>query len=234
VSDWYYNGILYKDVEDLRSAMKSPSFLKTPPNLDGPWTDTEDFDTDPEGREKPPPISIQPYGPRYRLDTKERFVSWFGFEFYFTSTQATGVSLYDIRFRGERVMYELSLQEALAHYGGDDPMAGAQAFLDTFFGMGTSAFELVPGYDCPAYADFLSTEVHRNGNTETLPNNICLFEYTSDSLLSRHTAQYSVTASRNTYLTLRFVSTVGNYDYTFDYQFYLDGTIEVKVSKTNL
>jgi primary-amine oxidase len=58
---------------------------------------------------------------------------------------------------------------------------------------------------------------------------MCLFEYTADHLLSRHTAQYSVTASRNTFLVLRSVSTVGNYDYTIEYIFYLDGTLEVKV-----
>ncbi len=230
VSKWFYNGVIYESAEHLRAAMSSPSFLQASPNRDGPWTDTEDFDATIDGREKPPPISVQPHGPRYKLDASERFVSWFGFEFYFTSTPATGISIYDIRFKGERVMYELSLQEALAHYAGDDPMAGGQEFLDTFFGMGTNAFELLPGYDCPQYADFLSTKIHRNGKTETRTNNVCLFEFTSDHLLSRHTAQYSVTASRNTFLTLRSVSTVGNYDYTIDYIFYLDGTIEVKVS----
>ncbi|KAI1493671.1 copper amine oxidase [Biscogniauxia mediterranea] len=229
VGDWFYNGVVYNSVEEFREAMKDPQFLKTPPNIDGPWTDTEDFDAHPDGRELPPPISIQPYGPRYKLDKSEKYVSWFGFEFYLTSTQATGVSLFDIRFKGQRVMYELSLQEALAHYAGDDPMAGGQEFLDTFFGMGTNAFELVPGYDCPAYADYLDTELHRGGKSDRLPNNICIFEFTSDYLLSRHTAQYSVTASRNTFLTIRSVSTVGNYDYTIDYVFYLDGAIEVKV-----
>lgn len=231
VDQWFYNGQLFENVDHFRTAMKDPNsgFLKTKPNVDGPWTDTEDFDSQPAGRELPPPISIQPLGPRYKLDKTERFVSWFGFEFYLTSTQATGVSLFDIRFKGERVMYELSLQEALAHYAGDDPMAGGQEFLDAFFGMGTNAFELVPGYDCPAYADYLGSELHRSGKTEELPNNICIFEFTADHLLSRHTAQYSVTASRNTYLTVRSVSTVGNYDYTIDYVFYLDGAIEVKV-----
>lgn len=231
VGEWWYNGQLFDNVEHLRQAINDPDggFLRTQPNLDGPWTDTEDFDAHPAGRELPPPVSIQPLGPRYKLDKTERFVSWFGFEFYFTSTQATGVSLYDIRFKGERVMYELSLQEALAHYAGDDPLAGGQEFLDAFFGMGTNAFEMLPGYDCPAYADYLSSELHRSGMTETLPNNICIFEFTSDHLLSRHTAQYSVSASRNTFLTLRSVSTVGNYDYTIDYVFYLDGAIEVKV-----
>lgn len=231
VDQWFYNGQLFENVDHFRSAMKDPNsgFLKTKPNVDGPWTDTEDFDSHPEGRELPPPVSIQPLGPRYKLDKTERFVSWFGFEFYLTSTQATGLSLFDIRFKGERVMYELSLQEALAHYAGDDPMAGGQEFLDAFFGMGTNAFELVPGYDCPAYADYLGSELHRSGKTEELPNNICVFEFTADHLLSRHTAQYSVTASRNTFLTVRSVSTVGNYDYTIDYVFYLDGAIEVKV-----
>lgn len=219
IGAWWYNGQMYDDVHHLRAAMRDPAtsgFLRTPPNRDGPWTDTEDFDARPEGRELPPPVSIQPLGPRYRLDKTERFVSWFGFTFYFTSTQSTGVSLFDIRFRGERVMYELSLQEALAHYAGDDPMAGGQEFLDSFFGMGTNAFELLPGYDCPAYADYLGSELHRSGKTERIPNNICVFEFTADHLLSRHTAQYSVTASRNTFLTLRSVSTVGNYDYTID------------------
>lgn len=219
VGEWWYNGQMYDDVHHLRAAMRDPAtsgFLPTPPNRDGSWTDTEDFDAQPEGRELPPPVSIQPLGPRYQLDRTERFVSWFGFTFYFTSTQSTGVSLFDVRFRGERVMYELSLQEALAHYAGDDPMAGGQEFLDSFFGMGTNAFELLPGYDCPAYADYLGSELHRSGKTETIHNNICVFEFTADHLLSRHTAQYSVTASRNTFLTLRSVSTVGNYDYTID------------------
>ncbi|KAI1341918.1 copper amine oxidase [Xylariaceae sp. FL0016] len=227
--EWFYNGVMYANVDEFREAVRKPGFLKTPANLDGPWTDTEDFDAQPEGRDLPPPISIQPYGARYKLDKSAKYVSWFGFEFFLTSTQATGVGLFDVRFKGERVMYELSLQEALAHYAGDDPMAGGQEFLDSFFGMGTDAFELVPGYDCPAYADYLGTDVHRGGNSKTIPNNVCIFEFTSDYLMSRHTAQYSVTASRNTFLTIRSVSTVGNYDYTIDYIFYLDGAIEVKV-----
>ncbi|GAB7364720.1 hypothetical protein MBLNU230_g5520t1 [Neophaeotheca triangularis] len=230
VSEWYYNGKLYANEDRFRSAVfDDPDFVSTPANVDGPWTDTEDFQSEPYGRAMPPPVTVQPYGPRYRLDREERFVSWFGFEFYFSTSAATGVSVHDIRFKGERVMYELGLQEAAAHYAGDDPMQGGLEFSDTFFGMGKMAFELVPGYDCPAYADFFDNTWHGLLSSTTTPNAICLFEFTADHLLSRHTAQYTVTASRNTYLTLRFVSTVGNYDYTIDYVFYLDGTIETKV-----
>lgn len=121
------------------------------------------------------------------------------------------------------------LQEALAHYCGVDPMQGGLEFMDTFFGMGKNMFELLPGYDCPAYADYLDVQWYQLREVHKLPNSICIFEFTAEHLLSRHTAQYSVTASRNTFLTVRSVSTVGNYDYTIEYLFFLDGTIEVKV-----
>ncbi|TKA62158.1 hypothetical protein B0A55_11481, partial [Friedmanniomyces simplex] len=234
VGQWYYNGVMYADEREFRAALDDPDFVRTPPNIDGSWTDTEDFGDYPD-RDLPPPVSVQPYGPRYKLDRKENFVSWFGFEFYLTTAQATGISLFDIRFKGERVIYELGLQEAMAHYAGDDPMQGGLEFMDSFFGMGKSEythgymFELVPGYDCPAYADYLDTEWHQAYKTHKMPNSVCIFEYTADYLLSRHTAQYSVTASRNTFLTVRSVSTVGNYDYTIEYVFYMDGTLEVKV-----
>jgi primary-amine oxidase len=100
--------------------------------------------------------------------------------------------------------------------------------------MGFTMVELVPGYDCPAYATFLPTEYHVEDVTIARKNSICIFEYTSDYALQRHTSADQVSISRNTYLIVRFVSTVGNYDYTFDYVFYLDGTIEVKVRASGL
>ena len=84
------------------------------------------------------------------------------------------------------------------------------------------------GYDCPIYATYLSTSYHVGETTVTNKNNICLFEYTADHPLQRHTKANSVSISRNQYLVLRSVSTVGNYDYTIEYLFYLDGSIEVK------
>lgn len=227
--EFYYNGKLYSDEKHFRAALQRPNFDHALVNEDGPWTATEDFDSQPEGRELPPPVSIQPYGPRYKLDREQQYISWFGFTFYLSTAQATGLTIFDIRFKGESIMYELGLQEALAHYAGDDPMQGGLEFLDSFFGMGKNMFELVPGYDCPAYADYLDSRSYQSKNVLEQPNSICVFEFTADYLLSRHTAQYSVTASRNTFLVVRSVSTVGNYDYTIEFLFYMDGTIEVKV-----
>lgn len=227
--EWYYAGNIYASADELRAAMRSPGFQKDMVNLDGEWTDTEDFGDGPSGRELPPPAMIQAQGNRYKLDKKEKFISWMGFEFYISASAHTAAALHDIRFNGESIIHELGLQEALAHYSGDDPIQGGLLFLDTYFGMGLRMFELVPGYDCPPYATFLDTTFHKDGSPITNKNSICIFEYTADHPMQRHTSGFQVSISRNTYLVVRFVSTVGNYDYTFDYTFYLDGTIEVKV-----
>ena len=228
-SEWFYDGILYDDIKAFRTAWSSPNFTKVSANLDGSWTDTEDFHAQPRGRRLRPPLSIQPHGPRYQLDREQQYISWMGFTFYLATSPSTAVSLFDIRFNNDRIIYHLGLQEALAHYAGSEPIQSGLEFLDTLFGMGNRMFTLVPGYDCPAYADYLDMTYHTGEKTYTNKNAICIFEYTSDAPLQRHTSEWSVTVSRNTYLVVRSVSTVGNYDYTIDFLFYLDGSMEVKV-----
>ena len=227
--EWFYNNIVYGNMASFREAWRSPGFVKLSRNFDGTWTDTEDFESNPAGRYNPPALSIQPHGARYDLDRQQRYLSWMGFTFYLSTFQSSALSLFDIRYNDTSLIYHMGLQEALAHYAGSEPMQSGLEFLDTFFGMGNMMFSLVPGHDCPAYADYLDMTYSKGGKTYTNKNAICIFEYTSDAPLQRHTAESHVTVSRNTYLVVRSVSTVGNYDYTIDYLFYLDGSIEVKV-----
>ena len=218
---WFYNGVLYDNDTVLREAMKTPEFKRLTINEDGPWTNTEDFDSATPGRAMPPPLSIQPYGPRFQLDRTEDYISWMGFSFYISTAQATAVSLFDIRYNNSRLIYHLGLQEALAHYAGAEPMQSGLEFLDTFFGMGKMMFSLIPGFDCPGHAEYIDMTYHRGGKMYTNRNAICVFEYTSDAPLQRHTSGYSASISRNTYLVVRSVSTVGNYDYTASFIYFL-------------
>lgn len=87
----------------------------------------------------------------------------------------------------------------------------------------------MPGWDCPTYATYLDTVVHDAATTTTQPASICLFEQDAGYPLARHTASDYVTVSKNTQFVVRWVATVGNYDYFMDYVFSLDGTIEVKI-----
>ncbi|KIX05692.1 uncharacterized protein Z518_03664 [Rhinocladiella mackenziei CBS 650.93] len=227
--EWFYNDILYENDTALREAMASPDFERLNLNLDGSWTDTEDFTISIPERDMLPPLSIQPYGPRYHLDRSQNYIFWMGFSFYLSTAQATALSLFDIRYNNSRIIYQLGLQEALAHYAGTEPLQSGLEFLDTFFGMGSMMFSLVPGLDCPGHAEYIDVSYHKGGKMYTNKKAICVFEYTSDAPLQRHTSAFSATVSRNTYLVVRSVSTVGNYDYTIDYIFYLDGTVEVKL-----
>lgn len=55
---------------------------------------------------------------------------------------------------------------------------------------------------------------------------MCLFEFDADYSIQRHS--YS-SNTKNIYFVVRTISTVGNYDYMFSYEFYLDGSIQVVV-----
>lgn len=71
----------------------------------------------------------------------------------------------------------------------------------------------------------------RTNHRLSIPESICLFEADSNFPLRRHTAvgQNYTTVAKNIVFTVRWISTVGNYDYLFDYNFFYDGAIEVSV-----
>lgn len=183
VNEWYYGGVLYNSTEAFRSAWMKGNVKRLPPNVDGRWTASEPDNEGISGREQVAPVMIQPGGPRYKIDEKERHVSWLGWSFYLNSLQAIGLGLWDIRFDGERILYELGLQEAMAHYAGADPLSVGMYWLDTLFGMGFNSYELVPGYDCPAYATFLPMTFHQGEKTVTRKNSLCIFEWTASESL---------------------------------------------------
>lgn len=132
---------------------------------------------------------------------------------FFVATGPGGVSLHDIRFKGERIVYELARQEALAHYAGPDLDQTFSSYLDVTVGF--TNFNLIPGYDCPAYATYADT--------------FCLFEYPKDYPMSRHYGWTYWHGTKNIAFIVRSVSTVANYDYQTTYEFYNDGSIQVLV-----
>ena len=117
-------------------------------------------------------------------------------------------------FRGERIIYELSPQEAMAQYSGSDPHQGYSVWLDRTFGMGGTVREVILGYDCPADAILLNATVHEL-QSSVRKNAICVFERESGRPLSRHTGAQKdeMGAVKGYELVVRSVSSVGNYDY---------------------
>jgi len=47
--------------------------------------------------------------------------------------------LHDIKFQGERIIYSIGLEEAIAQYAGNDPVQSGTAYLGSSFPMQTSS-----------------------------------------------------------------------------------------------
>jgi primary-amine oxidase len=151
------------------------------------------------------------------------------FSFYISNHRDVGMQLHDIRYKGERLIYELGLQEAMAHYASLDPLHAHSAYLDTAYGIGTSQWNLVDGFDCPSHATYLNTTFYISETTHVHPNSLCLFEYDTGYPIQRHLTATHVSATKNIAFIVRAVSTVGNYDYLFEYAFHYDGSITATV-----
>ena len=225
-----YNDIFYESIEELRAAWEKPDFVKLAKAQDGVWAGTSRHGDGPELEYEtlPPPMMVEP-SKRYSVDKDNHYASWMDFSFYLGFDRDNGLKFYNLEYMGERIIYELGIQEAHAHYAGNDPTQSTTGYLDSWYGFGASAFPLVPGWDCPASATYLDTVVHDTAQTTTSPGSICMFEQDAGYPLARHTSGDYVTVSKNTQFVVRWVATVGNYDYFMDYVFSLDGTIEVKI-----
>lgn len=232
-SQWSNIGVLYNDIfydtaEEFRAAWEQPDFVKLTKARDGPfgWTsrqgDELPFDT------LPAPNDVSPTK-RYAIDEDNKYVKWMDFGFYLAFDRDVGLKFYDVKYKEERIIFELAMQEASAHYAGNDPIQSNTAYLDTYYGVGAAASSLVPGWDCPAFATYLDTVTHENSYSMPHPGSICIFEQDAGYPLARHTTYGYMTVTKNVQLVVRWLATVGNYDYLFDYVFSLDGTIEVKV-----
>jgi primary-amine oxidase len=154
VAGWYYSGVYYQNTQDFQDAVYAPSFKKPVPNVDGPWTSTDKQGELPLD-DLSPPITVSEGSSRFTLDKEENFVSWMDFDFYLATSPELGTALYNIRFQKRRIIYELALQEALAHYAGSDPVLSETLYFDSFGGMGNSMVSLVKGHDCPSHATYV-------------------------------------------------------------------------------
>lgn len=105
------NLVVYTSVEQFREGWASGKILKSPITT----SDDSHLRKDRKGplrelESRFAPTSLELDGKRYKVDTENRYVEYLGWTFYTRFTRNVGISFFDIRFKGERVIYELSLQ----------------------------------------------------------------------------------------------------------------------------
>ena len=239
VSKVYYNGQTFNTVDDLLFQYNKQnailkSFIPTPKT---PLFSSYDPSGIPQSQNaRRSPRMFEPDGKRFSVSG--RHIKYMGWSFDFRMDSVSGPQLFDIRFKDKRIVYELSLQEAISFYSGFSPYFMAADFVYGGWAMGAKTFELVGGVDCPETSEFFDV-VHfvDTEQPQAIKNALCVFEMDSGIPLRRHFETngtryrfYEGLASR--VLVLRTIITVRNYDNIFDFVFYQSGAIEVKSTPT--
>lgn len=232
----YYNNKTYDTVEELMTAYDAGSKMHFPAVKDKGVFSTYERRGDPQPK-KPlrNPRVYEPDGKRYSVSGHH--VEYMGWSFDFRSRTSSGIQIFDIKFKGDRIVYELSVQEAEAFYSGWSPKQLFTNYLDAAWNMGSMTFELLRGVDCPDTATFFDV-LHfvGRGYPAKYKKAICLFEQDMGVPLRRH-YDTNFKGGYNFYggmpgsaLILRTAATTYNYDYVMDYIFYPNGVLEVRCS----
>ncbi|NXJ58079.1 AOC1 oxidase, partial [Spizaetus tyrannus] len=179
----------------------------------------------------------EPQGRRYRL--RGNRLEYGGWSLAFRLRSSAGLQLFDLRFNGERLAYEVSVQEAIAFYGGHTPAAMQTKYMDAGWGMGSVTYELARGIDCPDTATYLDAHHFYDADGPVrFSHAICIFELPTGVPLRRHFDSdfrggfHFYAGLEGQALVLRTTSTVYNYDYIWDFLLYPNGVMEAKVHAT--
>ncbi len=234
-SDWrverlLYNGQYFDAVEELRQKYDTGYIKKIV------YKESPDYGSL-KPRHKPLQVGPQLFyaeGKRYSVSNNQ--VLYLDWSFAFGLSSLTGMRVFDVRFKGERIVYELSVQEAMSVYGSVTPGMILTKFLDSSIGIGRFAHELVRGVDCPHESTYVDTYRYMDVPVPVrFRNSICIFEHNTGQPLRRHFSDFfhnSYGGMVNSALVFRTITAIGNYDYIWDFIFYQSGSVEAKVHAT--
>lgn len=228
----FYQGRYYESLAQLEEEFEAGrvNVVLIPNNGTGGW-----WSLKPQVPPGPaPPLQFHPQGPRFSVQgTRVASSLW---TFSFGLGAFSGPRVFDVRFKGERLAYEISLQEAVTIYGGNSPAAMLTRYLDGGFGMGKYATPLTRGVDCPSLATYMDWHFLLESQTpKTVHDAFCVFEQNQGLPLRRHHSDihsHYFGGVVETVLIFRSVSTLLNYDYVWDMMFHPNGAVEVKFHAT--
>jgi primary-amine oxidase len=113
-----YNHQVFDSVDDFVSAYKNGTLVRMAKStnekderpVDRSWSSRQRPITPEGGRDLdnlPGPRSISLAGLRFRVDREAQYISWMGWGFYLGFDREMGMSLWDVRFKNERIAYEV-------------------------------------------------------------------------------------------------------------------------------
>lgn len=187
------------------------------------------------------PVSISaPQGGNIKVNGWE--FSWQEWRFHLRWDMRAGLVLSQVRHaEGDdtrSVLYQGNVSEIYVPY--QDPTEGwyYRNYMDEGdYGLGTTHSPLLAGVDCPSNAIYM-TPVMANtaGGADELTNRVCLFERPTGDGTWRHYDLFTqeLDGRPNVELIVRFVATVGNYDYLFDWVLDNKGQLTYRLGASGL
>lgn len=187
----------------------------------------------------PKPLEItEPEGKNYTIAGNT--LHWRNWDLHLRLDSRVGLVLSTVTYNDKgtkrKVMYEGSLGGMIVPYGDPDVGWYFKAYLDSGeYGMGTLTSPIQRGKDAPENAVLLdATLADYSGKAATVPNAIAVFErYAGPEFKHQEMGQPNVSVERRE-LVVRWISTVGNYDYIFDWVFAENGTIGINAGATGI
>ncbi len=196
-----------------------------------------------DGRDREPvahkPLEItEPEGKNYTITGN--MIHWQNWDFHLSLDSRVGPIISTVTFndngKKRQVMYEGSLGGMIVPYGDPDVGWYFKAYLDSGdYGMGTLTSPLVRGKDVPSNAVLLNQTIpDYTGAPMEIPRAMAIFErYAGPEYKHQEMNQPNVSTERRE-LVVRWISTVGNYDYIFDWIFHENGTIGIDAGATGI
>jgi primary-amine oxidase len=191
-------------------------------------------------KEQPAPlITLQPEGPSYRVDGN--MVSWQNWKFHYRIDPREGLVIstvtYDDEGKERKVLYRGSMAGMLVPYGDPSPGWYFRAYMDAGeYGMGKLLTSQVRNADAPSHALFLDAVMaDEQGKAYEVKNAVSIFERYANAEWRHFESLYGYNDARaRRELVVRSVSTIGNYDYTFDWIFEQNGNIRIDVGASGI
>jgi primary-amine oxidase len=187
----------------------------------------------------PKPLEItEPEGKNYTLTGHA--LHWRNWDLHLRLDSRVGLVLSTVTYNDQgtrrKVMYEGSLGGMIVPYGDPDIGWYFKAYLDSGeYGMGNLTSSIERGSDVPQNAVLLdATLSDPTGAPVQLQRAIAVFErYAGPEFKHQEMGKPNVSTERRE-LVVRWISTVGNYDYIFDWVFAENGTIGINAGATGI
>ncbi|MEH2325691.1 MAG: primary-amine oxidase [Nostoc sp.] len=182
---------------------------------------------------------LQPNGASFRINNNE--INWQGWKFRYLMHPRNGLMLYQVTYKdGENirpVLYRAGLSEMVVPYGDPDPTWSFRNAFDVGeynFGLLANTMEL--GKEIPENGLLLDAIfANEQGEPYKIPGVVGIYERDRGMLWKHYdynTGRNDVRRSRELVMTM--TAAVDNYDYSLNWIFHQDGTLEVQNELTGI